>query len=74
MDVQYTAGDWLWKLEALYRGGQRDRFGAERAYAAYIAGFEYTLRDPFGDGADVGASGRASARQPRRGGGDTVSG
>ena len=54
MDVQYTAGDWLWKLEALYRGGQRDRFGAERAYAACIAGFEYTLRDPFGDGADVG--------------------
>ena len=53
-DVQYTAGAWLWKLEALYRRGQRDGSGAKRPYAAYVAGFEWTLYDPFGDGADVG--------------------
>lgn len=53
-DVQYTAGAWLWKLEALYRRGQRDGSGAKRPYAAYVAGFEWTLYDPFDDGADVG--------------------
>lgn len=53
-DVQYTAGAWLWKLEALYRRGQRDGSGAKRPYAAYVAGFEWTLYDPFGDGADIG--------------------
>lgn len=53
-DIQYTAGAWLWKAEALYRRGRRDVPGAKRTYAAYVAGFEWTLYDPFGDGADVG--------------------
>lgn len=53
LDLQYTAGGWLWKLEALHRRGQRDARGAERDYAAFVGGFEYTF---FGalDGADVG--------------------
>ena len=28
-DVQYTIGAWLWKLEALFRQGQRNRVGEE---------------------------------------------
>ncbi len=37
VDLQYTSGAWLWKLEALARDGLSDRF------AATVAGFEYTL-------------------------------
>ena len=37
IDVQATKGDWLWKLEALYRSGQ------DSSYYASIGGFEYTL-------------------------------
>ncbi len=37
VDVQYTRGAWLWKLEALAREGQGRTFGAA------VAGFEYTL-------------------------------
>lgn len=36
IDAQYTAGDWLWKLEAIERIGQLDPF------QAVDAGFEYT--------------------------------
>ena len=54
LDAQYTAGAWLWKLEALYRRGQRDRFGRERDYAAAVGGFEYTLYGIFESAADLG--------------------
>ncbi|MBT6274253.1 MAG: hypothetical protein HOI95_08985 [Chromatiales bacterium] len=37
LEVQYTADAWLWKLEAIRRGGQGDTF------RAFAAGFEYTL-------------------------------
>ncbi len=36
LDAQYTAGDWLWKLEAISQHGGEDR------YQAFDAGFEYT--------------------------------
>ena len=54
LDAQYTTGAWLWKLEALFREGQRDRRGAERDYAAFAGGFEYTLFGAFDTGADFG--------------------
>ena len=59
LDAQYTVGAQLWKLEALYRRGQRDRRGVERDYAAFAGGLEYTFYGPFGDdgalgGADLG--------------------
>ncbi|MGV6826789.1 MAG: hypothetical protein ACWA5Q_07415 [bacterium] len=38
LDVQATKGDWLWKLETVYRHG----FGDED-YMAAVGGFEYTL-------------------------------
>ncbi len=48
LDLQVTKGSWLWKLEALTRGGQGDRFGA------LVAGFEYTLYGLYETPADVG--------------------
>ena len=37
LDLQLVSGQWLWKLEALYRTGQGD------AFFASVSGFEYTL-------------------------------
>ncbi len=37
LDLQYVAGRWLWKLEALHRSGQGREFGA------CVGGFEYTF-------------------------------
>lgn len=51
LDVQATLGDWLGKLEAIGRFGQGD------AFAAFAAGFEYTLYDVFDSNADLGVLG-----------------
>ena len=48
LDAQYTKGAWLWKLEALVRGGQGDPFFAT------VGGFEYTRYQVFGSNADLG--------------------
>ncbi len=48
VDLQFTTGAWLWKLEGLTRSGQGDRF------AAVVGGFEVTHYDVFGTGADLG--------------------
>lgn len=47
VDLQYTKGAWLWKLEAIVREGQGETF------AAAVGGFEYTVYQVFG-GADLG--------------------
>lgn len=48
LDLQYTGGAWLWKLEAMTRSGHGKRF------VATVAGFEYTLFGVRGSGADLG--------------------
>lgn len=48
VDLQYTRGAWLWKLEALAREGQGETFGAA------VAGFERTLYQFGGSAADLG--------------------
>jgi hypothetical protein len=48
LDVQLTTGAWLWKLEAIMRSGQGDRFFAT------VGGFEYTFYQVAGGNADVG--------------------
>ncbi len=48
IDVQYTRGAWLWKLEALARHGQGTDFGAA------VAGFEHTFYQVGGSAADLG--------------------
>ncbi len=48
VDAQLTKGGWLWKLEAITRSGQGDRF------YAMIGGFEYTLGNVGSSGLDIG--------------------
>jgi len=48
IDVQATQGDWLWKLEAIYRDSEADSF------AAAVGGFEYTLVGVARTSADLG--------------------
>lgn len=48
VDIQSALGNWLWKLEAITRGGQGKQF------AALVAGFEYTHYGVFGGSKDVG--------------------
>jgi hypothetical protein len=48
IDLQLTSGAWLWKLEAMTRSGQGDRFFAT------VGGFEFTLFSVFDTPADLG--------------------
>lgn len=48
LDLQATVDSWLWKLEALHRDSDRERF------AAVQAGFEYTLYGIRESAADLG--------------------
>lgn len=48
LDVQYTTGSWLWKLEAMSRSGQGKRFRAA------VGGFEYTSYGVFDSDVDLG--------------------
>jgi hypothetical protein len=48
LDLQYTQGAWLWKLETIARRGQG------RSFAAAVAGFEYTAFGVAGTAVDVG--------------------
>jgi hypothetical protein len=50
LDLQYTRDAWLWKLEAISRGGEGRTFGA------LVGGVEYTRYQIFGSAADLGAS------------------
>ena len=49
LDLQATKGDWLWKLETLYRSGERIE-----DYWASTGGFEYTLWGVADTSADLG--------------------
>jgi hypothetical protein len=58
LDVSYVFGNWLWKLEALYRKGQGDRRGlAANNYVAATGGFEYTFTGIFETQMDLGVVG-----------------
>lgn len=48
LDVQYTRGAWLWKLEAIHRSGQVETFNAA------TGGFEYTLYGILNSDMDLG--------------------
>jgi hypothetical protein len=47
LDLQWTHGGWLWKFEGLTRD-------TEARHWAMVGGFEYTLYQLFGGGADLG--------------------
>lgn len=53
LDLQGATGGWLWKLEAMSRSGQGDRFGAGGRFNALTGGFEYTFGDVGGTGRDL---------------------
>ena len=65
VDAQLTHEAWLWKLEAITRSGQGERF-----YSA-TAGFEYTLSNIANSGADLGLLGEYS-HDTRSGAGDPI--
>lgn len=48
LELQYAAGNWLWKFEGLTRSGFGER------YAAGVGGFEYTYAGVGGSGYDLG--------------------
>lgn len=48
-ELQWTRGDWLWKGEAMVRGGQG------QAFTAITLGFEHTSWSVFGTGMDLGS-------------------
>ncbi len=48
LDLQYTKGSWLWKLETIRRQGQGP------TYYAAVGGFEYTFYGIFKTGKDLG--------------------
>ena len=51
LDLQYTRDAWLWKLEAIGRGGEGRTFGAT------VGGVEYTRYQVFDSAADLGLLG-----------------
>jgi hypothetical protein len=48
LDVQYTKGNWLWKLEAIVRAGQG------KTFVAGTGGLEYSFYNVFDSGLDIG--------------------
>lgn len=52
LDATYVVGDWLWKLEALYRAGQ-----GNEDFFAVTGGFEYTFTGIFNSRMDLGVIG-----------------
>ncbi len=48
LDLQYTVGSWLWKLEAITRSGHGQRF------EAMVGGFEHSLFGISGSAIDLG--------------------
>ena len=53
IDAQITTEPWLYKMEAICRGGSRDLRGREEDYCAFILGLERTLYGLFGTRADL---------------------
>ncbi len=48
LDVQYTKGNWLWKLETIVRAGQG------KTFVAGTGGLEYSFYNIFESGLDIG--------------------
>ena len=53
-DIQYTSGAWLWKLEALYRLGQKNILGVEQNYYSSVGGIEHSIYGIGGGNTDLG--------------------
>ena len=53
VDTQLTTEPWLYKMEAIHRGGARNLLGREEDYSALILGLERTLYALLGSGTDL---------------------
>ena len=53
VDAQLTTEPWLYKMEAIHRGGARNLLGREEDYGALVLGLERTLYALFGSGTDL---------------------
>ena len=53
VDAQLTTEPWLYKMEAIHRGGARNLLGREEDYSALILGLERTLYALLGSGTDL---------------------
>ncbi len=53
VDAQLTTEPWLYKTEAIWRGGARNLLGREEDYSAFIFGLERALYALFGSRADL---------------------
>jgi hypothetical protein len=56
-DAIYTMGPWQFKFEGLVREGFNNRNGVEETYVAVGGGVEYTFKQTFNTGIDVGLLG-----------------
>ena len=54
LDLQWTKGQWLWKLEAIRRTGQGGQARKGGRYTALTGGFEYTFSHFAGSRVDLG--------------------
>ena len=54
IDLQYTRGAWLWKLESLFRQGQKNALGREHNYYSFVGGFEYNIFGVLETNSDLG--------------------
>ena len=53
IDAQLTTEDWLYKVEAIRRGGARNLLGREEDYHAFVLGLERTFYELFDSPADL---------------------
>ena len=53
LDAQVTTEPWLYKVEAIYRGGARNLLGQEEDYSAFLLGLERTLYELLGSRNDL---------------------
>ena len=53
LDAQLTTEPWLYKMEAIWRGGARNLLGQEEEYGAVVVALERTLYALFGSRTDL---------------------
>ena len=55
VDAAYALGNWIFKGEGIYRwNAQNPNFAGTDHFFAMVAGGEYTFKDPFQEGFDLG--------------------
>ncbi len=53
LDTQFTSGSWLFKLEAIHRGGTQDSLIPKEDFSAFVVGAEHTIYSILDSNADL---------------------